>query len=172
MSVSQRRDMATTTDTTTKAMLDGPTILANVRASAPVLREEAAACERDRQLTRRAVDTLRSTGAFRMPMPRAWGGPELDVPTQIEIVEEISRADGSAGWCAMIGSDGGFLSAALDDDVGRGLFRDLDASSAGFLQPAGRLDTVTGGYRLSGRWPFASGCTHADVMLTGALVFD
>src|SRR6266508_5124742 len=105
--------MATATDISTDKTLDGPTILANARGVAPLLRDEAAASERERRLTSRAVDALRSTGAFRMPMPRSWGGPEVDVLTQIDIVEELSRADGSAGWCAMIGSDGGFFTAAL-----------------------------------------------------------
>ena len=166
--------MATTTHgTTDPTTLDGAAILLNARAVAPALREEAAAGERARRLTPGAVEALRSTGVFRMPMPRSWGGPEVDVPTQIDIVETLSRADGSAGWCAMIGSDGGFFSAALDDEVGRDLYRDLDTATAGFIQqPIGRLDAAPGGYRLAGRWPFASGCTHAGVVVAGALVFD
>src|SRR5918996_2072695 len=151
--------------------LDGGAILANAVAVAPVLREEAAESERQRQLTPRAVAALRSTGVFRMPMPRAWGGPEVDPPAQIEIIEELSHADGSAGWWAMIGSDGGFYSAALADDIGRSLYRDLDAVTAGWVQPGGQLDRFDGGYRLSGRWQFGSGCTHADVMVGGAQVF-
>jgi alkylation response protein AidB-like acyl-CoA dehydrogenase len=169
------RVMTTATPLTTdsrSAVPDGRTILANARAVAPVLRDEADECERERRLTARAVEALRSTGVFRMSMPRAWGGPEVDVLTQIDVIEELSRADGSAGWCAMIGSDGGFFAAALDDDVSRRLYPDLDTVTAGFIQqPIGRLDTVEGGYRLSGRWPFASGCTHAGVIVVGAAVF-
>lgn len=154
------------------AAVDGRTILTRARAIAPVLRDEAAACEHARQLTPRAVEALRSTGVFRMPLPRSWGGPEVDICTQNEIIEELSRADGSAGWCAMIGSDSGYFYSALDDEVTRGLYPGLDAITAGFIQqPVGRLDIVDGGYRLSGRWPFASGCTHADVMVAAALVF-
>jgi len=151
--------------------LDGGTILAKARAIAPVLREEASENERRRRLTRRTVDALRSTGVFRMSMPRSWGGAEVDISTQIEIIEELSRADGSAGWCAMIGSDGGFYSAAMDDAAGRALWRDVDAVTAGWIRPAGRLDEVDGGYRLSGRWQFGSGSTHADVMIGGCTVF-
>jgi alkylation response protein AidB-like acyl-CoA dehydrogenase len=156
---------------TMTAALNGATILANARAIAPILREEASENERNRRLTARTVDALRSTGVFRMAMPRSWGGPEVGIPTQIEIIEELSRGDGSAGWCAMIGSDGGFYSAAMDDAVGRALWRDLDAVTAGWIRPAGRLDACDGGYRLSGRWQFGSGCTHADVMISGCRVF-
>jgi indole-3-acetate monooxygenase len=152
--------------------MDGASILANARLVAPVLREDATECESQRRLTARAVEALRASGVFRMPMPRAWGGPEVDICTQIEIVEELSAADASAGWCAMIGSDGGFYTAALDDAVARGLYPDLDMVTAGWIAPAGRLHRVGGGYRLEGRWQFGSGCTHADVIIGGALVVE
>ena len=97
---------------------DGATILARARGIAPVLREEADENERRRRLTPRAVDALRSTGVFRMTMARAWGGPEVHPATQVEIVEELARADGSSGWCASIGAGGGYVTAALDETVG------------------------------------------------------
>jgi indole-3-acetate monooxygenase len=161
------------TSTNEARILDGTAILANARAAVPALRAEAAENERRRRLTERSVETLRSTGVFRMAMPRSWGGPELDPFTQLEIIETLSVADGSAGWCAMVGSDGGFYSANLDDDVGRALYGDLDAVTAGFVMPGGgRLRPGDGGYRLSGRWPFGSGSTHADVIVAGAHVYD
>jgi alkylation response protein AidB-like acyl-CoA dehydrogenase len=150
----------------------GPEILANAVALGPQLRAGAAENERLRQLSPETVAALRSAGVFRLPMPGAWGGPEVDIVTQTEIVEVLSRADGSAGWCAMIGSDSGFYSAFLDDAAGRALYPDLDAVTAGGVLPAGRLDRVPGGYRLSGRWAFGSGITHADVVSAGAIVFD
>jgi indole-3-acetate monooxygenase len=163
---------STMTDMAAPPHEDGPSILTNARAVAPVLREEAAESERHRRLTPRAVETLRSTGVFRMSMPRAWGGPEVDICTQAEILEELSAADGSAGWCAMIGCDGGYLTAALDDATARRLFPDLDGIIAGWIVPAGRLHRVDGGYRLEGQWQFGSGCTHADVIIAGAHVFE
>ena len=150
---------------------DGATILARARGIAPVLREEADENERRRRLTPRAVDALRSTGVFRMTMPRVWGGPEVDPATQIEIVEELARADGSSGWCASIGAGGGYITAALDETAGKSLYPDLDAVSAGWVMPGGRLVPVGDDrFRLSGRWQFGSGCTHADVVLSGAVV--
>jgi indole-3-acetate monooxygenase len=155
------------------AELDGRAILERARAAAPVLRDEAAASEAGRRLTPGAVDALRSTGVFRMAMSRSSGGPEVDICTQLEIVEELARADGSAGWCAMIGADGGYYRTALPDEVGAALYPDLDRVTAGFIQqPVGRLDVVDGGYQLSGRWPFGSGCTHAGVIAAGGLVFE
>jgi indole-3-acetate monooxygenase len=157
---------------TSATALDGPTILANAHKVAPLLREEAPENEQRRRLTPRTVEALRSTGVFRMAMPLDWGGPEVDISTQVEILEALSAADGSAGWCAAIGSDGGFYSAALDDATARELYPDLDRVTAGWIAPAGRLHRVTGGYRLEGRWQFGSGCTHADVIVGGARVVD
>src|SRR5204862_305806 len=93
----------------------GAVVLCRARSLAPRLREQAAENERLRRLSPETVDGLRSAGAFRLPMPAAWGGPEVDILTQTEIIETLSAADGSAGWCAMIGSDSGFYSAFLDD---------------------------------------------------------
>jgi alkylation response protein AidB-like acyl-CoA dehydrogenase len=151
---------------------DGAAILANARALDPLLRAGAEEAEVGRRLTPHLVDALRGAGVFRMSMPAAWGGPEVDILTQVEIIEVISRAYASAGWCAMIGSDGGFYTASLTDEAGRWLYPSLDAVTAGYVFPVGRLDVVDGGFRLSGRWPFGSGCTHADVIAGGALVFD
>jgi indole-3-acetate monooxygenase len=152
------------------ATLDGAAILANARAIAPVLREEADEGERNRRLTPRAVQALRSAGVFRMARPRAWDGPEVDPITQVEVFETLAHADGSAGWCAMIGGSGVYFTTFLDEAVGRALYRDPDTVMAGWVVPAGQLHPTDGGYRLSGRWSFGSGCTHADVMVAGAVV--
>src|SRR5262245_34309254 len=159
----------TTTDT---PVVDATTILAGARRIAPILREQAGEAEAARRLTRPVVEALRSIGVFRMSMPRAWGGPEVDILAQVEILEVLSAADASAGWCAMIGADSGFFGATLADADGRELYADLDFITAGWVFPAGTLEITDGGYRLSGRWSFGSGCTHADVITGGALVTD
>ena len=152
--------------------LDGATILANADRIGPLLREHAAEVEAARRLTEPVIDALRSTGVFRMAMPATWGGPEVDICRQIEIVETLSRADASAGWCAQIGADSGYYSANIDDSAARSLYPDLDAVTAGWLTPAGTLEVCDGGYRLSGRWSFGSGVTHADVIVGGARVTE
>jgi len=103
-------------------------------------------------------------------MPEAWGGPEVPLPEQLRIIETLSAADPSVGWCAMIGSDSGFYSSFFDDDVAHELWPDLDVITAGWLFPAGQARRVPGGYSVSGRWSFGSGCTHADVMVGGFMI--
>jgi alkylation response protein AidB-like acyl-CoA dehydrogenase len=78
-------------------------------------------------------------------------------------------ADGSVGWCAMINCDGGYITAFLDQDVARGMYPDLQAGTAAAATPTGRALRVPGGYRVSGRFPFASGCQHCEWVWVGCL---
>jgi alkylation response protein AidB-like acyl-CoA dehydrogenase len=147
-------------------------ILENTRKLAPKVAARADEIAQLRRLPLDLVTELKTAGVFRMPMPAAWGGPEMSPRAQNEVVEILSAADASVGWCAMIGSDAGFYAAFLEEDAARALYPDLDSVTAGMLQPAGRAVRVPGGYRVSGRWGFGSGSTHADVIVGGCLVFD
>lgn len=147
-------------------------IVEAARKLAPEIETRAREIAALRRLPADLVEKLRAAGVFRMPMPRAWGGPEMSPRAQTEVVEILSQADPSVGWCAMIGSDSGFYAAFLDDAAARALYPSLDHVTAGLVQPAGRAERVPGGYRVSGRWSFGSGCTHADVLVGGCLVTE
>ena len=87
--------------------MKGPEILANAVALGPLLREETAENERLRRLSAKTAGALRSAGAFRLPMPAAWGGPEVDIVTQTDIVEASPGRTGrpaGAPWPAPSGS--------------------------------------------------------------------
>ncbi|HVA69299.1 MAG TPA: acyl-CoA dehydrogenase family protein [Candidatus Binataceae bacterium] len=129
--------------------------------------------ERERRLPMHLVDALKAAGVFRMTMPRAWGGTELDPISQLRIIEELSAADGSVGWCVMVGCDSGYFSAFLDQEVARRMYPDIDmvtGSSTG--KPAGRARRVPGGYQVSGRFRFSSGCQHSSWIVAGCVVHD
>lgn len=147
-------------------------ILENARKLVPRIAARADEIAALRRLPADLVAELKSAGLFRMPMPAAWGGPEMSPRAQVEAVEIVSTADPSVGWCVMIGSDSGFYGARLEESAARALFPDLDAVTAGLLFPVGRAERVPGGYRVSGRWAFGSGCTHADVIAGGCIVFE
>ncbi|MEO6398267.1 MAG: acyl-CoA dehydrogenase family protein [Tepidiformaceae bacterium] len=147
-------------------------LLEAVRALGPMVTAAAEEIESGRRLPLRIVEAMKQAGVFRMPMPREWGGPENDPLTQIEVIEELSYQNGSVGWCAMIGSDGGYFSARMDQDVSREMYADLDAITGGAVAPLGRAVAVAGGYRVTGRWPFGSGCQHSTWMSSGCFVYD
>ncbi|MFE1442272.1 acyl-CoA dehydrogenase family protein [Streptomyces sp. NPDC058739] len=147
-------------------------ILAAAKALAPRLRERAAEIEQNRRLPSDVVELIRATGAFRMGFSRAWGGPELTSVEQTEVVEALAYGDASAGWAAMIGMDSGLYASFLDETVAKEMFPRLDMTTAGLLFPTGRAEKVEGGYRLTGRWQFGSGITHADWVISGAFIYE
>jgi alkylation response protein AidB-like acyl-CoA dehydrogenase len=160
----------TTLDTPTYH--DASSVRERARSLVPLIRSEAAACEAERRLSPTVVDALRDAGVFSMTMSRALGGPELSPLEQIDVLEELSAADGSTGWCAMINSDGGYVTAFLDPTVAKEMYPSLDLATAVVANPTGQAVVEPGGYRLSGRWSFASGSTHAAWFFLHAIVID
>jgi alkylation response protein AidB-like acyl-CoA dehydrogenase len=159
--------------TTTQAVPNTPAeIIAAAKALAPRLREKATEIEQNRRLPADVVELIRSTGAFRMGFSKAWGGPELTSMEQTEVVEALAYGDPSAGWAAMIGMDSGLYASFLDERVAKEMFPRLDMTTAGLLFPTGRAERVDGGYRLTGRWQFGSGITHADWVISGAFIYE
>jgi alkylation response protein AidB-like acyl-CoA dehydrogenase len=146
-------------------------ILARAKAISPRLRERSEEIERQRRLPAEVVEMLRGTGVFRMGFSSEWGGPELTSIEQTEVIEALSYGDASAGWCAMIGMDTGLYARFLEGSVAKEMFPSLDMITAGLLFPIGRAERVPGGYRLTGRWPFGSGITHCDWVVSGAFIY-
>jgi len=151
---------------------DAESILSAATALAPVIQACREEIERERRLPLPLVDALKKAGVFRMTMPRDWGGAELDPLSQLRIIEALSVADASVGWCVMIGCDSGYFSGFLDQQVAREMYPDLDAITGSALTLTGRAVRVKGGYRVSGRWPFSSGCQHSAWLVGGCLVYD
>lgn len=147
-------------------------LLKAARDLGPRIRELAPAIRAERRIPEALLRELKAAGVFRLMMPRAWGGPEADPLTLIRVVEELSYADASVGWIAMVGSSGGFYSAFLEEQVGRRLYSDLDQVTSGVVAPCGRGRCVDGGYVISGRWPFASASVHSDWMVGGFVICD
>jgi alkylation response protein AidB-like acyl-CoA dehydrogenase len=128
------------------------------------------AIEQARRIPTPIVEALKDAGVFSMAMPLAWGGPELDPLSQFRVIEALSMADGSVGWCAMINCDGGYVTAFLDQGVARTMYPDLQVGTAAAATPTGQAQLEPGGYRISGRFPFASGCQHSEWVWLGCVV--
>ena len=146
-------------------------VLARAKALVPELRARADEIERARRLPEDVVEKVRAAGVFRMGVPRHLGGPGLDSLEQTEVVEVLATGDVSTAWCAMIGMDTPLYAGFVDEAVARDLLADPDAVTAGLILPIGRADRVPGGYRVSGRWQFGSGITHATWVACGCAVY-
>ncbi|MFT7649469.1 MAG: alkylation response protein AidB-like acyl-CoA dehydrogenase [Candidatus Poriferisodalaceae bacterium] len=107
-------------------------------------------------------DALYEAGLFWLKLPEVLGGAEADPLIQIEVIEALATIDASAAWSVMIGSQSTGLPAAwLPDDALDVVFGEGSTPvAAGSLMPSGTATPVEGGYRVTGRWAFASGISH------------
>jgi indole-3-acetate monooxygenase len=148
-------------------------VVTSAKALAPVIvaaREEG---ERSRHVPAQIADMLATSGLLQMFLPRSMGGSELPPLTVFRAIEELSKADGSIGWCAMIATGISLFMGWLSADVGRYFCgHPADLRAAGSLRPLGRAKPVNGGYLVRGRWNFASGINHARWLYCTCIVMD
>jgi alkylation response protein AidB-like acyl-CoA dehydrogenase len=98
---------------------------------------------------------------------------ELDLPSALEIIAAFARIEGSVGWTVAIASGGDLFAPLLSRTVYEQIYQSgPDAIMAGSVQPAGTAKCTDGEWRITGRWPFASGCQHADWMLGFCIVTE
>ncbi|HEU5195542.1 MAG TPA: acyl-CoA dehydrogenase family protein [Methylomirabilota bacterium] len=129
----------------------------------PVLAASAAESERTATLAPAAVAALEGAGLLALKLPKALGGAEADPVAQIDVIEAVSAIDAAAGWCLMVGATTIALPGVfLGDDAVATLFAGRRIPrAAGCYMPTGHAIEASGGYRISGRWAFASGIRHA-----------
>ena len=143
-------------------------LLADIRELATGISSRAAEIEAGRRIPPDLGEALRSIGIFRMFVPQSHGGLELDMPAALEIFAALSRIDGSVGWTAMIGGGCDMFASLLPRDTYEQVYENgPDVIIAGTVQPAGRAEAVASGWRVNGRWPFASGCQQSGCSGSG-----
>ena len=148
-------------------------LLAKVEELAPLIEASADESERSRRLALPVVEAMSRAGLFRLWVPRSLGGAEADIATVVRVVEAVSRVDGAAGWCLTIAGNTCLPAGYLPSRAARDIYaRDSMLVTAGTWPPIGQAVAVEGGYRATGRWPFASGCQHAGWIQGGCRIFD
>jgi len=148
---------------------DSPVLHAAI-ALGPNIRAAGDEMEKMRRIPPQLALAMKDAGVFGMVLPRSWGAPELDPLTQIRVIEALAIAEGSAGWCAMIGCDSGYVTAFLDEAVAHEMYPDISVATAATVTVTGQATPVPGGYRVNGRFPFASGCQHCEWVWVGCSV--
>ena len=148
-------------------------LLRAVHTLEPLIRAHADEAERNRRLSPVVVTALAEAGIFRMYTPRTLGGFEIDPLTFYRVVEAIARIDGSTGWCVFIAGGNPLLGAFLADEAAEAVFgSDPQSITAGVVHPYGKAVVSAGGYRVTGRWSYASGCQHSTWIFCCCEVFD
>ena len=135
----------------------------------PILEADAEANDDAETLAWPSVVALYREGLLSLKVPHELGGPEVDPHLYLELCDELSYINPSAGWCAFINSTSAALLGAFLPDAGaeRVFPSGRIPIASGALIPRGVATPVAGGWRVSGQWPFASGSAHSSWLLAG-----
>jgi indole-3-acetate monooxygenase len=154
-------------------------VLSRIAALAPMVARLSPDIEQGRRLPAELVSALKSARIYGMLVPRRYGGLELDAPSAFRAVAALARLDGSVGWNAMIGHIGALFPFLVSQNFCDDIYRDgKDHIVAAGGQPVGMAERVPGGWKVTGAWPFASGCQNAEwiagncVMMEGGSPID
>ena len=148
-----------------KAVLDA------VRDLLPQFRERADEAERLRVVPESSIKDLESSGFFRLLQPKRFDGLESDPVDFYTAVRMISSACGSTGWVSSVLGVHPWQVALFHDKAQQAVWgEDSNTRLSSSYAPTGKATLADGGYQLSGRWSFSSGCDHATWVLLGGLV--
>src|SRR5213593_54329 len=148
-----------------------------VRAAAalqPVIRRHHDEIEREQRLPKALVAQFHAAGFYSMVIPRELGGLQADPLTYVRVVELLAEGAGSVGWNVANNSIGQLVTLGLPDEGVQEIYgHRADTVIAGTaVMGGGRAVPVDGGYRVSGRWPFGTGCQESSWMLGSFQIFD
>lgn len=147
--------------------------LETARKIAPLIRASAAETDAQRELPRPLFEAMADAGLFRLALPRTLGGFEMDLPSYIRVIEEIGRADASTGWVTNQVSIFATYAARMPTAAARAIWIDTPRSVvANTPQANAQAVVVPGGYRVTGRQGFSTGCRHASWLAAHATVSE
>jgi 3-hydroxy-9,10-secoandrosta-1,3,5(10)-triene-9,17-dione monooxygenase len=129
----------------------------------PLLESQSHETDRLRRLPDVSVKALKDAGLCRLMVPRRFGGHETDIHTYIEVMEALGRGCGSTSWVASLINVCAWLTSLFPERAQQDVWGgNRDAWVAGSLAPHGDAKAVDGGWRVTGKWMWASGCLHAQ----------
>ena len=153
---------------------EAPTVTELLRRAEQIgisAREQALETEKARRVSAELVDKMRDAELFRIMQPRRYGGFEYGYDVFVEAVAAVAAGDGSTGWVYSLGAVHQWLIACFEPEAQEDAWgKNGNAIAAGSYAPTGNAAAEPGGFRLSGRWSFASGCDNAQWGLLGGFI--
>jgi resorcinol 4-hydroxylase (FADH2) len=144
---------------------------ARAEALLPAIRAKAEDNERDRVVAPALIAAMREAGFFRVMAPKMFGGYEQHFELVLRMVLAFSSSCASTGWCAAAGIAHPALLAGFPIDAQREIWAEgPDEYVCGSYAPVGRAVPCNGGFKLTGRFAFASGCDHSRWAVAGGLI--
>ena len=138
-------------------------IIKQIHGVGPLLRQNAILADRNRVLTQETVDALESTGAWSISTLKRYGGYEGGASMLLDVARTVGYYDPAAAWCVVISNGSVMLANRYSDDVLDTVFAKGPIRAASiFAQPQGTAIADGEGWRVSGKWPFASNSAHSE----------
>src|SRR6059036_3044944 len=143
------------------------------RKLAPQIRASADEIDRLRELPRALFEAIADAGLFHLAVPRAIGGGEIDLPTYVHVIEELGKADASTGWVVNQGAIYATYAARMARVAAKKIWIDPPrAVVANTPAATAKGVVVPGGYRVTGRQGFSTGCRHAAWLAAHAQIIE
>lgn len=148
-------------------------LLARVQHLTPVIQEHADRAEQERHLADPVVAALQDAGLYRMLVPHALGGLQVDPLTFYQVVEALAHIDGATGWCMFINGSAPLSIGFLQDEAAEAMCGNgTRMIQSATIFPFGRAVPHKGGYLVSGHWVYASGCWHSTWHMVACNVYE
>jgi 3-hydroxy-9,10-secoandrosta-1,3,5(10)-triene-9,17-dione monooxygenase len=147
------------------------TLLSRAIALQPVLRERASETASLRRLPDATIADLAEAEFFKMLQPKTYGGLQVHPNTFFDVQIAIAQACPSTAWVLGVVAVHAWQLALFSPEAQAEVWGD-DPSTliSSSYAPTGKVEIVDGGYKVSGRWSFSSGCDHCDWVFLGAFV--
>ncbi|WP_433280707.1 acyl-CoA dehydrogenase family protein [Pseudonocardia xinjiangensis] len=139
----------------------------------PLLQRNAQRTEDGRRVVEENIAAIEAAGLFRLTQPKRFGGFQADFRTKIEVIRELARGCGSTGWTTSLLTGGSWFVGMWNEQVQNDVWGEHPgARIAGVLAPTGSATAGPGGFTVSGRWSYCTGCLHAQWLFLGVPVVD
>jgi alkylation response protein AidB-like acyl-CoA dehydrogenase len=154
--------------------VDAQPVVQAAAAFRSVIRGYRDELERQQQLPKALVEQCHALGFYSLVRPRELGGLQCDPLTYLRVVELLAEGAGSVGWNLCNNNIAQLVTLGLPDEGIQEIYRHArDVAIAGTaVQGGGRAVPVDGGYRVTGRWPFGTGCQESAWMLGSFQILD
>ena len=162
---------ALTTENSGDILLSAAELIERAQSLAPLLAQHAAQAEKDRKPADSVIEALRKARIFDLMVPKVHGGLEFDLDTFLEVGLALAEGDASMAWVATFYIEHNWMLCQFPAAFQNELYRDRSHVLApASLATTGKIESSKDGYRLNGRWQWATGWPHAEWVIAGAML--
>ena len=138
-------------------------VITSAQGLAPHIQAAQEEMDRERRIPAELARRVDKAGMYQLFLPASMGGPQLHPSIAYQAIEEVSRVEASVGWCGLLSNGGALFTGNFTPQTARSMFGyPPEFRCAGSFRPLGESRPVDGGYRVSGRWNYASGIANAN----------